>query len=231
MNILYIISLTCFILEATAHMAIRMPCPRYNAHGIDCPELPPNTTVDWTQIEPIGTSDKIFYPLCKHPVPYKNHSAVWRPGQAVDIEFHGKAAHSGGHSEFSISYDNATTFVVVHQELRYMFMDGRAPWIITNLPRQLKYSFKLPDGLPGSDNAVFAWSWVNASGNREFYMNCVDVKIEGPPGTFSGKPMTVANYGPGYPEIPEFGRNYETGIELFTINFRNVTVEGPGNSY
>ncbi|KAI7833922.1 hypothetical protein BX661DRAFT_169026 [Kickxella alabastrina] len=34
------------------------------------------------------------------------------------------------------------------------------------------YTFTLPAGLPGTSNAIFAWTWVNAVGNREFYNNC-----------------------------------------------------------
>ncbi|KAJ2786692.1 hypothetical protein GGI15_001320 [Coemansia interrupta] len=153
-------------------------------------------------------------------------SAEWKAGQTVNVEFHGVAAHSGGHSEFSISYDNGKTFAVLQQNLRYMFFGS--PTHLTNTPQKTKYSIKLPKNLPGSDNAVFAWTWVNASGNREFYMNCVDVKIVGKAGKFKGRKMVVANYGPDYPEIPEFRGDYSTGIELYT-NSHNITVTGHGN--
>ncbi|KAJ2720427.1 hypothetical protein GGI07_004614 [Coemansia sp. Benny D115] len=159
--------------------------------------------------------------------PFKTPSAEWSPGQTVDVEFHGSAAHSGGHSEFSVSYDNGATFAVIHQELKYMFFG--TPTQVTNRPKKLKYSIKLPNDLPGADNAVFAWTWVNASGNREFYMNCVDVKIVGEPGEYTGKQMTVVNYGPDMPVIPEFLGNYSTGIEYYT-NAPNITVYGDGNA-
>jgi hypothetical protein len=31
------------------------------------------------------------------------------------------------------------------------------------------------DALP-SDKVVFSWKWINASGEREFYQNCIDIK-------------------------------------------------------
>ncbi|KAJ2889637.1 hypothetical protein IWW38_004590, partial [Coemansia aciculifera] len=92
----------------------------------------------------------------------------------------------------------------------------------------MEYLIALPDTLPGANHAVFAWTWVNASGNREFYMNCVDIKIVGKPGWFVGRRMTVANYGPNTPAIPEFYGDYNTGINHY-INSPNVTVVGNGS--
>ncbi|KAJ2232519.1 hypothetical protein H4R99_006831 [Coemansia sp. RSA 1722] len=224
MNIVY----TFFVLAglATAHMALKIPCPRYDAHGVDCPQIPDGESWDWDQIEPIGREDKVFNPLCKHKKPFKSPSAEWKAGETVEVVFHGVAAHSGGHSEFSISYDNGKTFVVLQQNLKYMFFGS--PSGLTNAPKKFKYKIKLPNDLPGSDNAVFAWTWVNASGNREFYMNCVDVKVIGEAGDYTGKKMVIANYGSKYPSIPEFRGDYNTGIDLY-LNSRNVTVSGSGN--
>ena len=41
------------------------------------------------------------------------------------------------------------------------------------------YSFTIPDFAPSKSRAVFAWSWINHSGNREFYMDCSFVDIQG----------------------------------------------------
>ncbi|KAJ1788165.1 hypothetical protein LPJ59_005584, partial [Coemansia sp. RSA 2399] len=86
------------------------------------------------------------------------------------------------------------------------------------------YTFDLPSDLPGTDHAVFAWTWVNAAGNREFYMNCGDVAIEGSAGSYTGKEVTIANYGAGYPVIAEFNGDYDIGIEYYTTNTTNITV-------
>ncbi|KAJ1861973.1 hypothetical protein LPJ73_000890 [Coemansia sp. RSA 2703] len=86
----------------------------------------------------------------------------------------------------------------------------------------------LPANLPGTSHAIFAWTWVNAVGNREFYNNCGDIAIKGAAGSYTGKKMTIANYGPGYPVIPEFLGSYETGVSYYTSNFTYVTISGNG---
>ncbi|KAJ2551240.1 hypothetical protein GGH95_005951, partial [Coemansia sp. RSA 1836] len=146
---------------------------------------------------------------------------------SVTIKFNPSAAiHSGGNCEFSMSYDNGKTFAVIHRELRYCFL-GAKPASLTNTATILSYTFSLPSDLPSSDKAVFAWSWVNASGNREFYMNCVDVAIKGgSSSSYTGPQMVIANY-PGYPTIPEFNGNYETGMEHYT-GAKNITVSPSG---
>ncbi|KAJ2462779.1 hypothetical protein EV174_007058, partial [Coemansia sp. RSA 2320] len=91
-----------------------------------------------------------------------------------------------------------------------------------------QYTFTLPAGLPGSDHAVFSWSWVNAIGNREFYNLCSDVSITGGSAPYTGKQMTIANHA-GYPTIPEFDGNYDTGLQYYT-NATSITVTGSGSS-
>ncbi|KAJ1936809.1 hypothetical protein EC988_008085, partial [Linderina pennispora] len=138
----------------------------------------------------------------------------------------GGATHSGGHCEFSLSYDGGKTFVVVHQALKYCFFTG-AP-SAGGVDTVRSYTINLPANLPGTDRAVFAWTWVNAAGNREFYNGCGDIAIKGSAGSYTGKKVTIANYGPGYPVIPEFLGNYNTGLEYYTTNTTAVTVTGPG---
>ncbi|KAJ2794710.1 hypothetical protein H4S07_006677, partial [Coemansia furcata] len=131
----------------------------------------------------------------------------------------GGAPHGGGHCEFSLSYDGGNTFVVVYQVLSHCFGPDQST-------RQ--YTFGLPSGLPSSDKAVFAWTWVNAIGNREFYMNCADVAISGGSASYTGKQMTIANHN-GYPTIPEFSGNFNTGLEYYN-NATTITVSGSGGS-
>lgn len=60
---------------------------------------------------------------------------------------------------------------------------------------------QLPPNLPSCERCTFAWTWINAIGNREYYMNCADVKIIGGSGHgISGTSLTLANL-PGYPTI------------------------------
>ncbi|KAJ2551757.1 hypothetical protein EV175_003575 [Coemansia sp. RSA 1933] len=168
-------------------------------------------------------------PLCKHTVAWPTPAATWTAGETVKLQFGSDAAsHSGGHAEFSISYDGGHTFVVIEMVLRYIFV-GTKPASPTNDVSIFDYDLKLPDNLPASDKAIFAWTWVNASGNREFYMNCADVEIKGTSTSISGKNVTIANY-PGYPTIAEFNGNYDTGIQYYTTDITLVTVNANGKS-
>ncbi|KAJ2378889.1 hypothetical protein IW150_000513 [Coemansia sp. RSA 2607] len=197
-------------------MAMISPCPRYSSKGLNCPVLPAGQSLDYSLSSPLGANE----PLCKHTVPFPTLCATWTAGQQVSVQFApGGAPHGGGHCQYSLSYDGGNTFVVVEEVRGYCF--GKDS-------NQRDYTFTLPSTLPSSDKAVFAWSWVNAIGNREFYMNCADVAIKGGSGTYTGKQMTIANYA-GYPTIPEFRGNYATGLELYD-NAKNITVSGNGST-
>ncbi|KAJ1727739.1 hypothetical protein LPJ72_005789 [Coemansia sp. Benny D160-2] len=211
------------------HMQLTEPCPRYSFQCKTQPTLPAGETIDYNLSTPIGSNGNILAPFCKHTEPWPTVTSTWTAGQPVTVEFatYG-ATHSGGHCEFSLSYDGGQTYVVVHQELRYCFYTGNPNSGGSGSVRS--YTFDLPSSVPGTDHAVFAWSWVNASGNREFYSNCADVAIAGAPGSYSAKLITFANYGADYPLIPEFLGNYDTGIEFYTTNVTTVTVSGPGFS-
>ncbi|KAJ2617002.1 hypothetical protein EV177_000765 [Coemansia sp. RSA 1804] len=85
------------------------------------------------------------------------------------------------------------------------------------------------EDLPSSDSAVFSWSWVNASGNREFYQNCADVVIKGTGSTsYTGKKMVIANIN-GYPTIPEMADDYNIGVDLYN-SAEDITVTGSGST-
>ncbi|KAJ2484936.1 hypothetical protein IWW37_006071 [Coemansia sp. RSA 2050] len=203
------------VASVSAHMDIISPCPRYSSRGQNCPALPAGQSLDYSMSSPLGASE----PLCKHTVPFPTPCATWTAGQPVTVTFApGGAPHGGGHCEFSLSYDGGNKFVVVYQVLGTCFGAGQGV-------RQ--YTFNLPAGLPGSDKVVFAWTWVNAIGNREFYMNCADVAIKGGSAPYTGKQMTVANHN-GYPTIPEFSGNSATGVNYYN-NATSITVSGSGS--
>jgi hypothetical protein len=87
------------------------------------------------------------------------------------------AAHSGGSCQASISYDQGKTFKVLHS------YEGGCPKDVelgSNLAGEdQRFEFDIPAEAK-SGEALFAWTWVAVSGNRnEFYMNCAKVNIEG----------------------------------------------------
>ncbi|KAJ1880675.1 hypothetical protein H4R99_001934 [Coemansia sp. RSA 1722] len=215
-------AIAALVASASAHMAITSPCPRYSANGENCPALPAGAAYDYSIRSPLAVDQA----LCKYTTPYDTPSATWTAGQAVTVDFEqGGAAHGGGHCQFSLSYDGGKTFVVVHEELKYCFFGSASDG---NTATISSYTFNLPADVPSSDKAVFAWSWVNAIGNREFYMNCADVAIKGTSKSFTGKEMTIANHN-GYPTIPEFNGNYDTGLEYYT-GAKQITVTGSGST-
>ncbi|KAJ1642557.1 hypothetical protein LPJ64_005605 [Coemansia asiatica] len=218
-------NLVLFLTAATVatgvngHMEMIKPCPRFNANGIDCPELPPGEVRDYNENAPISSAGKKLQPFCKYPTPWPTPAALWTAGEQVNIQFNTWGSpHSGGHCEWSVSYDGGNSFVVVHRVLQHCFYDS-------DNKLQTMFNFTLPADLPGSDTAVFAWTWVNAMGNREFYMNCADVKIQGSSPSFTGPKMTILNY-PDYPTVPEFEGNYTIGLEYYE-NAPSITVYAP----
>ncbi|KAJ1996144.1 hypothetical protein GGI25_003628 [Coemansia spiralis] len=215
-----------FLACAYGHKTLSYPCPRYNPDGENCPPLPNGEVDDYDTNSPIGSVQLgTEQPLCKHTTPWPQPAATWNAGDTISVKFvPGGAGHGGGHCEFSFSYDGGKTFVVVDQVLQHCFYNGPST---DNTPIVSSYDVKLPPNLPGSNKAIFAWSWVNALGNREFYMNCADVVISGSSTSFTGKQMTIANYG-SYPTIPEFGDDYTTGLSLYTTNITNITVQSDG---
>ncbi|KAI9505316.1 hypothetical protein GGI25_003641 [Coemansia spiralis] len=210
--------------SVSAHMDIVKPCPRFGPNCIDKPPaLPAGASWDYDIRSPIP-SDGI---LCKSNTPWPSPVETWTAGQSITVSFEqGGAAHGGGHCQFSISYDNGQTFAVIHEVLQYCFFNGPSNG---NSAEVLSYTFNLPSNLPSSDKAVFAWSWVNAIGNREFYMNCADVAIQGGSSTsYTGKQITIANHN-GYPTIPEFSGDYTTGLKYYN-NAPMITVKADGSS-
>ncbi|KAJ2157104.1 hypothetical protein GGF46_004738 [Coemansia sp. RSA 552] len=210
MFILPVVALASLVAGAFAHLDMISPCPRYNPKGENCPPVPSGQQLDYSMSSPLGANE----PLCKHTTPCPKPAASWTAGQSVTVKLApGGATHGGGHCQFSLSYDGGNTFVVVHEVLEQCFGAGQG---------NRAFTFTLPGGLPGSDKAVFAWTWVNAVGNREFYMNCADVSIQGGGSSYTGKEMTIANH-KGYPTIPEFQGNFQTGIDLYK-NAKQITV-------
>ncbi|KAJ1731102.1 hypothetical protein LPJ72_004123 [Coemansia sp. Benny D160-2] len=211
----------------SAHMTMTDPCPRASANCVKPAGTAPTSGIWNTGIikSPIDPATPDF---CKTQMKWSQPAATWTAGQSVTVQFlQNPAAHSGGHAQFSLSYDGGKTFVVVYQVLKYFFFKGPAKG--NNNPEVLSYTFTLPKDLPSSDSAVFSWSWVNASGNREFYQNCADVVIKGTGSkSYTGKKMVIANIN-GYPTIPEMTEDYNIGVDLYN-KADSVTVTGSGSS-
>ncbi|KAA8910399.1 hypothetical protein TRICI_004197 [Trichomonascus ciferrii] len=173
--------------EASGHMEMYYPAPiksRYNRYY-------DYWNVDYSYNDPLGT-----YP-CKgyHEEEPENSVETFEAGKTYTLSLMGKAKHHGGSCQLSLSYDRGETFTVIKS-------------IIGGCPLELDYDFEIPQSAP-QGQALFAWSWISRSGNRDFYHNCAWVNIENPnPNAteLEGPPIFLAQL-PGYCTVPE-GREF-----------------------
>lgn len=177
--------LTALLQLGMSHVFMQFPPSRRNKyseyylkHGI----------VDYNIMAPLNSG--YSFP-CKG-FPKGPPTATFRSHE-IQIKFEGSAIHNGGHCQFGISYDD-TTFVVIHTIVRNCFLQG------------MSYVINLPINMPGGDFTLF-WTWINSVGNREYYMECADVRLENGNAEsdvrIQGKELLVVNL-PGYTQIPEF---------------------------
>ncbi|KAI9597793.1 hypothetical protein BDF19DRAFT_411728 [Syncephalis fuscata] len=154
-------------------------------------------------------------------------------GKSFTASFHAGNSHKGGHCQFALSYDNGKNWVVLKTIIDLCFL-GSAPY---------SYHIPLPKGAKNGP-AVFGWTWLNAEGNREYYMNCADVEISGgsDTGSLTGPELFVAQL-EGKPQIPQWantdgkhdGKEYFPKRKIVTIpigstSTRDGTVVGePGD--
>jgi len=145
--------------------------------------------------------------LCGGYKPDKKFGTVIKAGEVIKVNFYNQnvprgkkddrsknqGRHNGGLCQFSLSYDGGKNFVVIseyHRTCPDVFYDWKV---------------KIPDNIPSCDKlgkCIFSWSWINNTGNREFYQNCADVKIIGKKGApaLKGPKMLIANL-KGYPTL------------------------------
>ncbi|KAI1426305.1 hypothetical protein F5Y12DRAFT_713299 [Xylaria sp. FL1777] len=161
--------------SAMAHMNMNDPTPLTYKNN-------PNTqqaNIDYSITSPITAAQ---YP-CKNTLKLLGTSdatpvATYSPGQSATMSVEGGAFHNGGSCQLSLSYDKGTSFTVIKSFI------GGCPTSSGGT-----FSFTIPSDAPTGDDVVFAWTWVNKTGNREFYMSCAIVNIK----AGSAKRAIVAN--------------------------------------
>lgn len=149
---------------ATAHMNMKDPPPLAYKGNPNAKE--PN--IDYSITSPITEAQ---YP-CKGYLNLLGTAegasvATYAPGSQYTMSVEGGAAHNGGSCQLSLSYDKGTSFTVIKS-------------FIGNCPTSSggSYDFTIPSDAPEGDDVVFAWTWVNHTGNREYYMSCAVVTIK-----------------------------------------------------
>lgn len=197
-------------LLTNAHVMMKDPPPRRSKYS---PYYVQSGLVDYNLLAPINAG--YSFP-CKGFPPGPATKTVQ---ETVQITLEGSAIHGGGHCQFGISYDNVN-FVVLKTVTKNCLLSS------------MSYSFQLPPTVPNTKTIVF-WTWINAIGNREYYMDCADVNVvtsspKSSPSTVTGQQLFVANL-PGFPSIPEFPRpDMYDGSEYF-VSRSAISVNGPSN--
>lgn len=202
-------SLLFLLPNVTSHLQMSAPAPRRSKFSTAYQQA---GTVDYDMSTPLGIYPCKGYP--KGPV-----TATYAAGSNIAVSIDGSANHGGGHCQFALSYDNGNTFVVIHT-----IGDGEC--VKTAAP--YTYQIPLPATTPSATSVTFAWTWINAIGNREFYMNCADISITGSTSTtLTGKELLVVNL-PGKPVVAEFAGNPQTGMDLLNAR-RTITINAQGS--
>ncbi|KKA29038.1 hypothetical protein TD95_002188 [Thielaviopsis punctulata] len=124
-----------------------------------------------------------------------------------ELAFMGSAVHGGGSCQISLTYDRPPTKDSVWKVLTSI--EGGCPARNTagnfaansaSFIDPYTYNFTIPSGLEAGKYTL-AWTWFNKIGNREMYMNCALVTLNGSGGsksTYDALPdMMVGNIGNG----------------------------------
>ncbi|RKF80937.1 hypothetical protein GcM1_188022 [Golovinomyces cichoracearum] len=189
---IYVLAVIVAIVKA--HMELSYPAPfrsRFNSKALA-------GTVDYSMTSPLKTDGSDF-PCKGYHKDMQDKTgagapvATWSAGSEYSFTVVGGATHNGGSCQAALSYDSGASFKVIHSYI------GECPIMTTG-----NFKFAVPADAK-SGNAIFAWSWVNQVGNREYYMNCASVAITGsssskspPKVPFSARPnLFAANIGNG----------------------------------
>ncbi|KAI9220748.1 hypothetical protein BC828DRAFT_347980 [Blastocladiella britannica] len=195
---------------ADAHMAMSHPAPRQYKTNPGA-----GGQIDYSYTAPLGA-----YPCKGYPA--QKPTLTVAAGSSISVSFDGSAVHGGGHCQFALSYDNDKTFVVVDTVIRECLRSGGGYTTQVTIPATA------PSG-----PATFAWSWINAIGNREYYMNCADIQVtggSGPSGSLTGPQLLVADLPGSALTFPEFASASSPDMSEAFAKRPVVTVSGAGGT-
>ncbi|KAF2032017.1 hypothetical protein EK21DRAFT_62064 [Setomelanomma holmii] len=107
----------------------------------------------------------------------------WTVGSTQNLMLNGSAVHDGGSCQISVSADKIPTKASKWKVI-YSIEGGCPPAPpeahpeLYQAPGWNGFDFTVPPDLPNGEMTM-AWTWSNAMGNREFYMNCAPISISG----------------------------------------------------
>jgi len=200
------------LIPSQAHIFMQFPPSRKNKYS---EYYSSNNLVDYNIMAPLNTYGYTF--PCKGFK--KGPPTATFYSNTIKVILEGSATHGGGHCQFGITY-NDNEFLVLKTIIHSCLIDS------------MTYEFDLPNNTPDGQVTVF-WTWVNAIGNREYYMECADISISnnvisnGEP--LIGKELIIADIN-GYQVIPEFPHpGMYDGRELF-LNAQTFSIYPPFTS-
>lgn len=125
---------------------------------------------------------------CKGAVNDGSTTNVYKQGSTQQLSFTGQAVHGGGSCQVSLTTDKNPTKNSVWKVIKSI--EGGCPSRTAtgnlgdnaNAENPDKYDFTIPKELAAGDYTL-AWTWFNHVGNREMYMNCAAITVEGSGGS------------------------------------------------
>ena len=107
--------------------------------------------------------------------PAGGSTKTYTAGQQASFKTEGlEAAHNGGSCQVSLSFDQGKTWKVIKSFIGNCVRSAGGNVFDANQ----EYSFTIPADAKSGD-ALWAWTWFNQTGNREMYMNCAHITIQG----------------------------------------------------
>jgi len=205
-----------FITSATSHLIMADP---------------PQWAVPGESQAPLDPSGSDF--PCQNGNPDPTASRTYTPGSQALLQIQGTAVHGGGSGQMLITYDFPPTansmwrvmqsFEGDHPIKSKGNMQDQDPSITPSASYMLPpITWNVPSGLPAG-KAVVAWSWFNRMGNREMYMKCATVQINGAKSSVSN-----LNEDPGVKALPTlFRANSGNGCTV-PENVDAIAFKNPG---
>ncbi|KAL6807910.1 hypothetical protein GGI42DRAFT_319250 [Trichoderma sp. SZMC 28013] len=191
---------------AQAHMELSWPYAFRSKFNPNVPEA----LKDYSMTNPLFQAGG-NYPCKGYQVDFNKPEGksvvTWQAGGTYNLTLSGSATHEGGSCQVSLSYDQGKTWKAFHS------------WI-GQCPLKPTWSFTLPNDTPAGD-AIFSWTWFNKIGNREMYMNCAHVTIQGRSGLAARSPSDPYNSRPS-----QFVANVNNGCG--TLEGKDLLFPNPG---
>jgi len=155
-----------------AHMDVSNPPPYRSKLNHNVAEA----NIDYSMTSPLAADGSNF--------PCKGYNVDWETpagastgtvtaGQKSTISIEGTASHEGGSCQISLSFDGGKSFKVIKS-----YIGNCVRVTSSGVDPNQTYEYTVPSDAKSGD-AMLTWSWFNRVGNREMYMNCATITING----------------------------------------------------